>query len=206
MFKKAPSKRQIFMGIFAIIVAFLALEIYRFDKMYKMAGDAPTFQTLGSPSSPVQIVEFTDYNCGHCRNAYPVILDAIKDLNDIYYVARPVPSLGPESERLTRITLAAGLQDKFWFMHEEFMRHKGDITDEFINEVGRKHNVNLQRLYLDTESAEITKLLLENNKAAYGLGVRYTPTLVVNKTIFVPTGDNMNVPRIRSIINDARHD
>lgn len=195
-------KKHIYLIIFSLVVAFLGREIYKYSKLYDMAWDVAEFQTIGSPDdSNVTIIEFVDYNCPHCRITHPVVEEVLSLRKDIYYIARPIGPLSDDSKELVKITLAAGLQGKFWDLHNDFLSHRGAIGRTYIEKKAGELGLDIDKLYADAQSEDIQKLFDENVTAASVLGVKYIPTFMINKTIFVPNNDNMTVQDFLAVIN-----
>src|SRR3990167_4396909 len=76
----------------------------------------------GNPSAPVTIIEYSDFQCPACGHYYPILKELLsKDGEKIRFVYRhfPLTNLHPNAEGAARATEAAGLQGKFWEMHDQ---------------------------------------------------------------------------------------
>ena len=112
---------RVFIVILVLAASYALFEIYRFSSMgYAVRSTKAEFVVQGPDKPTATMVEFLDYNCGFCRELHPAIKDFLDIRKDVRYIARPIAVLGEGSERLARIALAAGLQDKFWEMHDAF--------------------------------------------------------------------------------------
>lgn len=198
-----PTGRQIFLAIFSIVAVLIAREIYTFKKLYALAAQVPAFQEFGEEGAPITIIEFVDYNCPFCRQLHPVVQDAIKDRQDIRYIARPIGPLGAESEDLVKVTLAAGKQDAFWEMHDAFLRHDAKLGDVFIRTAAQRAGIDPDRMLEDAKSEEVAQYLKDNVVAASVLGIRFTPSLMINRTIYVPNKGIPSVEEMGRIIDSA---
>ncbi len=98
---------------------------------------ADSHQTA-SASAKVSIVEFGDYRCPACKEAYPVAKQVIKDYGSkINFVFRNYAFLpdSPTNSTPNASTLAANAaecasdQNKFWEMHDYFYDHQPPETD-----------------------------------------------------------------------------
>ena len=197
------TKRQIFMAIFAVVVVLLGREIYYYQKFYDKAWDVPAFQTQGPPDAPITILEFTDYNCPYCRAMHPIVKEVLKDRDDILYISRPIGALGEESEQLVRLVLAAGLQGKFWEMHDALLSHDSKFGDIFIRTAAIRNSINPDQMYADANGEDVQNYLNSNKVSAAVLGIRYTPTLMINKTIYVPKDGKPTVSDLTRAIANA---
>src|SRR3954468_22911130 len=75
----------------------------------------------GSLRAPVVLVEYGDYECPYCHNAQPVVEEVRRRMGDrLAFVFRhfPLNSIHPNASFAARAAEAAGLQGKFWEMHE----------------------------------------------------------------------------------------
>jgi len=85
-------------------------------------GDAD--HTLGPADAPVTLVEYGNYECLHCRRAYPFV-EALRDelgdrLRVVFRHFAP-PADFPNAERAAEAAEAAAAQGKFWEMHARLM-------------------------------------------------------------------------------------
>ncbi|MEM6780625.1 MAG: thioredoxin domain-containing protein [Pseudomonadota bacterium] len=197
------SKKHFFLIIFSIVVAFIGREIYKYSHMYDLAWDAPAFQTMGDENAPVTIIEFVDYNCPYCRTVHPVVQEVLNMRSDIHYIARPIGPLSDNSEKLVKLTLAAGLQGKFWEMHHAFLSYKGRINDKVADQIAEENGVDLEQLYADATGEEVNEYFRANVAASGALGIRFIPGFMINKTIFVPDSENLTAQDFLRVINDA---
>src|SRR5579884_3334809 len=82
---------------------------------------SPTNHVEGLAKSGVKLVEYGDYQCPFCGQAYPAIKQAEADLSSqITFQFRnfPLTSLHPNAFAGARAAEAAALQGKFWQMHD----------------------------------------------------------------------------------------
>lgn len=81
------------------------------------------YATLGDPSAPITMVEFSDYGCPFCRlyssSAFPELKADYIDTGKIYYVFKdfPVVSSHPQAVIAAHAAECAGEQNKYWDMH-----------------------------------------------------------------------------------------
>jgi protein-disulfide isomerase len=98
----------IFFALVATINAFAAGGL-----LYR-AGDP----IAGNPKGKVTLVEFFDYQCGHCIDMAPVIGEIIKANPNVRVIFKEFPIRGPVSDYAARAALAANKQGKYYqFSH-----------------------------------------------------------------------------------------
>jgi len=78
--------------------------------------------TFGKTDSKVILVEYGDFQCPYCGRAFAGIKKVTEDYKDkIAFVFRnnPLPSLHPNAKSAAAAAEAAGLQGKYWEMHDQ---------------------------------------------------------------------------------------
>lgn len=71
----------------------------------------------GPDTVPATLVEFGDYECPYCGQAYPIIKEIQKYLgNNLRFVFRnfPLTQIHPHAQHAAEAAEAAGAQNKFW--------------------------------------------------------------------------------------------
>src|SRR4051812_33012642 len=85
---------------------------------------------LGPADAPVTLVEYGDYECPDCLNAFPIVQQIRERAgNRLRFIFRHFPqySIHPNSGVAAQAAEAASLQGKFWPMHEELFAKKNRL-------------------------------------------------------------------------------
>ena len=81
----------------------------------------------GPDTAPITLVEYGDYECPYCGQAYPIIKQ-IQDYfgDNIRFVFRnfPLTHVHPHAQRAAEAAEEAGSQNKFWKMHGYLYEHQ----------------------------------------------------------------------------------
>src|SRR5689334_19196176 len=75
----------------------------------------------GPEEAPMMLLEYGDYECPFCGAAYPVVKAIQKNLgNELCFAFRnfPLTNMHPHAEHAAEAAESAGLQGKFWEMHD----------------------------------------------------------------------------------------
>jgi protein-disulfide isomerase len=75
----------------------------------------------GPADAPVTLVEYGDFQCPYCGEAYPVVNDLLDRFGDqLRFVFRhmPLPDLHPRAPFAAEAAEAASAQGRFWEMHD----------------------------------------------------------------------------------------
>ncbi len=169
------------------------------------------FQIGGNLESNLTLIEFLNYNCGYCRQLNPVIKEVLSIRKDIRYIARPISfkifvqeedqkdstdSEKPEpkeiEDKITKMVFAAGLQGKFWELHDAVLEHPDtDIPEDFIQETANLYGLDYDRLVKDAESKKVQKIIEENIATFDHVGLYSVPSFMINGKIYSVTDENL---------------
>src|SRR5258705_8554548 len=89
----------------------------------------------GNAAALIELVEYGDYECPYCGRAYPIIKDIQQTLeSEIKFVFRnfPLSKIHPHAFSAAVASEAAGLQNKFWEMHDIIFENQRKLGDENI--------------------------------------------------------------------------
>jgi protein-disulfide isomerase len=91
----------------------------------------------GDPSAECSLVEYGDYQCPYCGEAYPIVKRVQKHFGKrISFVFRnfPLSQMHPWAERAAEVAEFAGANGKFWKMHDLLFENQEGLDDAlFLN-------------------------------------------------------------------------
>ncbi|MDO8462674.1 MAG: DsbA family protein [bacterium] len=145
----------------------------------------PSFGNAEDPK--LVIVEFSDFQCPYCRQAYPVIREAMTMYQDrVLHVYRdfPVDELHPHARRAAAAARCANEQGKFWPYHDQLFLRQDAIDEAFLSTLAEQ--VGLDRIVFTQclETGRYAGAVQQDVEDGLRLGVRGTPTW-----FFIPDGD-----------------
>jgi len=82
----------------------------------------------GNMNALFELVEYGDYECSDCGRAFPMIKEIQQEIgNDLKFVFRnfPLATIHPHALNAALAAEAAGLQNKFWEMHDIIFKKTG---------------------------------------------------------------------------------
>jgi uncharacterized OsmC-like protein/predicted DsbA family dithiol-disulfide isomerase len=87
----------------------------------------PTDHVRGVAAADVTLVEYGDFACPFCREAYATIKDLLARMSDVRFVfrANPRSHLFPDAEPAAEAAEIAAAQGKFWEMHDRLFESDG---------------------------------------------------------------------------------
>lgn len=137
----------------------------------------------GNPKGDVTIVEFFDYNCGYCKQAFTDLMTLVEQDKNLRVVFIEVPILGESSFEAARWALAANKQKAYLAYHTALMRHKGAFDQSIFETYAKQAGLDVEQLKKDKADPAINAIMDENLKMASTLGVSGTPAFVVGEQL-----------------------
>ncbi len=102
----------------------------------------------GSAAAAVTLLEYGDFECGHCAEAFPVVKEVNRWLRGaLRYVFRhfPLVERHPNALRAAEAAEAAGAQGRFWEMHDLLCERSPALGDVQLNGYARELGLDLER-------------------------------------------------------------
>jgi protein-disulfide isomerase len=152
----------------------------------KLGADPP--HTLGTIDAPVMLEEFGDFECPPCASLHPVLNEMKSEFGPrIVIVFREFPLAAKHARALAaaRAAEAAGLQGKFWEMHDllyENQRSWHEASDEqpIFEEYATRLGLALDRFKRDISSEVVNRRIVLDRERGDWIGVNSTPTVFLN--------------------------
>jgi protein-disulfide isomerase len=136
----------------------------------------------GSLDAPLVMVEYGDFECPYCGEAYPV-LKAVQQVmgNELCFVFRhfPLSEAHPHAERAAEFAEAAATIGKFWEMHDVLYENQQALTDHSLVIYGK--SLGLPEKLIESALADgfATRVRRDFVSGARS-GVNGTPCLFIN--------------------------
>ncbi len=143
----------------------------------------------GNPKGNVTIVEFFDYQCGHCINMASVIQSVIRSDRNVRVVFKEFPIRGAASELASRAALAANLQGKYYALSHALLTTSDPLTEATVFSIAQAQGLNINKLKKDMQSPYVSNIIAANKKLAAQLGIPGTPAFFIGKTNATDTND-----------------
>ncbi|MBE8714384.1 DsbA family protein [Sphingobacterium hungaricum] len=137
----------------------------------------------GSSNASIEIVEYGDYQCSYCGEAYPIIKRIQAKFGDqIKFVFRnfPLTEIHPYAYDAALAAEAAGLQGKFWEMHDLLFEHQNALDKHGIMKLAERLDVDIQLFEEDMQSAVLQKRIDDSLESGMLSGVNGTPSFFIN--------------------------
>lgn len=137
----------------------------------------------GELNAPVKLVEYGDFQCPNCGEAYPIVKKVQEEMgNKLCLVFRnfPLKELHEHAFSAALAAEAAGKQNKFWEMHDMLFENQDSLNDEDLLRYALSLDLNMRRFTKDMKSAETAKDVRDDFSGGVRSGVNGTPTFYIN--------------------------
>jgi protein-disulfide isomerase len=123
------------------------------------------------------VIEYADLECPYCAKAHLIL----KQL-PIQRVFRhfPVVSKHPRARALAAAAEAAGVQGRFWEMHDSLLEDQGHLDDPHLWERARRFGLDLDRFEAERRSEAVAARVERDFRSGVRAGVGTTPTQFVD--------------------------
>ncbi len=149
--------------------------------------------SAGNPDAPVQIVEFTDYQCPFCQQyaveTFPTIFAEMVESGRAFYAIMDLPLDNIHAEAIVAATAVrcAGEQEAYKEMHDAVFASQATWSDggetaaiDTFTDMATELGLDGEALVSCIELGEQRDRVLANQQESLSLGVNSTPTFYVN--------------------------
>ena len=151
-----------------------------------MPGAEPA-HLLGPIGARVQIEEFGDFQCPSCAALSPALNQAEqKYRGQVCIVFRHFPVASHQhAQAAARAAEAAGLQNRFWEMHDllygsQLVWTREAKVQEIFSQFAKSLGLDLERFNTDLERDQVNSRIVADQQRGASLGVNRTPAIFIN--------------------------
>jgi protein-disulfide isomerase len=191
-----------FLGILgAIVIVFIGVFVITQNSNNKSTGSTSASQATnhveGQNAKGVTLVEYGDYECPICEAYYLPLKQAVsQNLADIHFQFRnlPLTAIHQNAFAAARAAEAAGLQNKFWEMHDKLYENQNawvnsstplDLFSQYAQQIG----LNVNQFKTDYASSKVNDAINADLAAFAKTGKdSATPTFFLDGTYLPNTG------------------
>lgn len=169
--------------------------------------------TLGSDSAPVEVVEYSDFECPFCARFAAVQMPTVRvqliETGRVRWRFRDFPLPSHQYSRYAaHAAQCAGEQGRFWEMHDQLFYHHGwaqtgrDPTGEF-REFARTIGLDVAQYEACMQSGRYAGRIEASRREGEQLGVRGTPTFFVAGRLYSGGETSDDIKRIVDSLSHA---
>ena len=137
----------------------------------------------GLDTAPVTLVEYGDYECPYCGDAYPIIKQVQKNLGSkLRFIFRnfPITQIHAHAQHAAEAAEAAAAQNKFWEMHDYLYEHQQALDDNHLEKYASRLGLDIIQFNHDMASHAYAQRVREDFLSGVRGGVNGTPTFYIN--------------------------
>lgn len=147
----------------------------------------------GNPAAPVTIVEFSDFQCQHCRSVQPTlkaILAKYEGRVRLGFRDFPLRDIHPQAEAAAAASRCAGEQNKFWEYHDVLFESAGSLDTEALKQHAATLQLDQERFSSCLGSGKYKGQIEQDRQLGMRAGVTGTPGFYINGNVH-----NGNLPQ-----------
>ncbi len=136
----------------------------------------------GPATAAVTLLEYGDYECPFCGQAYPIVKEVQRQLGDaLRFVFRnfPLSEMHPHAEHAAEVAEAAAAQGRFWEMHDYLYEHQRALDDAHLLEYAAHLGLDVPRFEREMAEHRYAKRVREDFLSGVRSGVNGTPTFYI---------------------------
>src|SRR5829696_9730055 len=138
---------------------------------------------LGPADAPVTLVEYGDYECPDCLNAFPIVKRLIAEFGPrLRFVFRnfPLSNVHPHASVAAQAAEAAAAQGKFWEMHDLLYENQKELADMEMTRLALRLGLEPYKFNADLAGERFAKRVATDYASGMASGVTGTPTFFIN--------------------------
>lgn len=156
--------------------------------------------TLGNKNAKVTLIEYGDYQCPACGSYFPIVKRITNEYGDrVLFVFRefPLSLVHDDAEMAAKAAEAAGLQNKYWEMHDLLYEKQlewsllpfGIGLRQYLDSFASSLGLDINKFNNDMDSEVVRNKIDSDVAGAKVIHVEHTPTFFLNlKRIPNPQG------------------
>ena len=137
----------------------------------------------GNKDAPVTLIEYGDYQCPVCAQAFPIVEEVKKHFGDnLRFVFRhfPLTEMHPFAEPAAETAEFAGEHEKFWEMHDLIYENQYNLNIELLFALTESLNLSPAKLKETLTHQTFNHKIQRDFIGGIKSGVNGTPTLYIN--------------------------
>ncbi len=158
----------------------------------------------GNPNGDLTIVEFVDYRCGYCRQAFPEVKELIESDGNIRLVLKEFPILGDDSILASRFAISTQVlfgDEAYGRVHDAMMTMRANVSEAALAGLADSLGLDGDAILAGMENPAVNQVISANHALAQRMAISGTPSFVV--------GDQMlrgylPLAAMRSVVAEVR--
>jgi len=136
----------------------------------------------GSPSAPIIIIEFSDFQCPYCRGALPTlrkILAKYEGQVSLAYRDLPLREIHPQADMAAEASRCAGEMGKFWEYHDQLFENPNKLNREGLIDIARTLKLDEKQFDACLSNRKYKEQVEQDRQLGLRAGVSGTPGFII---------------------------
>jgi protein-disulfide isomerase len=159
----------------------------------------------GPPTAAATMVEYGDFECSYCGQAYPVLKELAAQFGDrmrLVFRHFPLTQIHPHAEQAAEASEAAAAQGRFWEMHDALYENQGALEDDDLLAYAGAVGLDVNRFEVEMAQHAHFDRVREDFVSGVRSGVNGTPSFFLNGRRYDGTWD---LPSLVKAVNASMH-
>ena len=142
-----------------------------------------TDHSQGNKNAAITLVEYGDYQCPYCGQAYPILKEIQEYFGEkLKFVFRnfPLQNIHPFAVPAAIAAESAAKQNKFWEMHDMLFENQANFHGNSFMEFAKLLDLDTTQFSNDSKSEAILQRIENDFESGIKSGVNGTPSLYIN--------------------------
>ena len=143
----------------------------------------PEDHSRGPLDAKLTVVEYGDYQCPYCGQAYPIVeklMTTFADSMRLVFRNLPLAEVHPHAEAAAEVAEAVGLQGKFWEIHDTLFENQRELSAAALLRYVADVGADVQEATKEIADEGPRQRVEADFESAIRSGANGTPTFFVN--------------------------
>jgi len=137
----------------------------------------------GNSSANIIFVEYSDFQCPYCSRVAPAVGKVRTDYPQIRFAFHHYPlSTHPDAQKAAEAAECAGMQDRFWEMHNALFSNQNDLAISSLKGYAAALGLDAESFNRCLDTGQMEGAVNAQKLEGQGAGIRGTPGFLVFST------------------------
>lgn len=158
----------------------------------------------GAKAQTIVLVEFSDFQCPFCAEAYDVVEDFVdKHQDEVTFVYKnfPLTQIHPQAQSAALAAWAAQQQGEYWPYYRALFENQNSLGEGLYLAIAEDLGLDVERFNYDRSGSRALAAINEDVELALDLVVPGTPTLFMNG---VPISLPLTVSSLENVLDQVK--
>ncbi|MGQ4809738.1 hypothetical protein NKDENANG_03165 [Candidatus Entotheonellaceae bacterium PAL068K] len=164
--------------------------------------DADDDPFIGPAQAPVTLIEFSDFQCPHCRRVQPTLkrlLHEYEGMIKLVFRDFPLRNIHPQAQKAAEAAQCAAEQEQFWPYHDKLFA-TSSLAVQDLKQYAQELGLDTERFGTCLDSDRYAREVEDDFQDGLKVGVNSTPSFFVNGQ---PVRGAIGYDRFQALIDAA---